>query len=56
LVALRTIAGRAISRDGEMVWCGVGDRVSEVLSLAGFDQTLGIFPDVAAAKASFGTG
>jgi anti-sigma B factor antagonist len=56
LIALQTIAMRAASRDGKMVLCCLGKKVSQVLGLTGFDRTLAIFPDVAAAKASFGTG
>jgi anti-anti-sigma factor len=54
LVALQTIYGRTSSRGGRMVLCCVGERVSQVLGLTGFDQILDIYPDVAAAKASFG--
>lgn len=53
LKALQTIAVRAVSRDGKMVLCCVGKEVSQVLSTTGFDKVLDIFPDVAAAKASF---
>ena len=53
LKALQTIAVRAVSHDGKMVLCCVGKDVSQVLSTTGFDKILDIFPDVAAAKASF---
>jgi anti-sigma B factor antagonist len=53
LKALQTIALRAISHDGKMVLCGVGKDVSRVLRTTGFDKLLEIYPDVAAAKASF---
>ncbi|MEJ2736207.1 MAG: STAS domain-containing protein [Anaerolineae bacterium] len=53
LKALQTIALRAISHDGKMVLCGVGKDVSRVLRITGFDKLLDIYPDVAAAKASF---
>lgn len=53
LKALQTIAIRAVSHDGKMVLSCVGKEVSEVLSTTGFDKILDIFPDVAAAKASF---
>jgi anti-anti-sigma factor len=54
LVALQTVAVRAVSHDGKMVLCGVGPEVSKILATAGFDKLLDIFPDDAAAKASFG--
>jgi anti-sigma B factor antagonist len=53
LVAFQTIAIRAVSHEGKMVLCCVGEQVSMVLSATGFDKMLDIFPDVAAAKASF---
>jgi anti-sigma B factor antagonist len=54
LVALQTIAGRAASRGGKAVLCCVREQVAKVLKISGFDQWFSIFPDVAAAKASFG--
>jgi anti-anti-sigma factor len=56
LIALQTIAGRSASHDGKVVLCCVNKRVSGILRMTGFDQSVGIFPDVAAAKASFDTG
>ena len=56
LIALQTIAGRAASHDGKMVLCCVGSRVADVLGMTGFDRVLDIFPDVASAQATFGTG
>ena len=53
LMALQTIAVRAISHDGKMVLCSVSPQVSEILSTVGLDKKLDIFPDLAAAKASF---
>jgi anti-anti-sigma factor len=53
LKALQTIAVRAVAHDGKMVLCCVGQQVSEILSTTGFDKMLDIFPDIAAAKASF---
>jgi anti-sigma B factor antagonist len=53
LMALQTIAVRAVSHDGKMVLCSVGKQVSEALSTVGFDRKIDIFPDVTAAKGSF---
>ena len=53
LMALQSIASRAASQDGKMVLCSVGQQVSKIFSLAGFSKMLDIFPDTAAAKASF---
>jgi serine/threonine-protein kinase RsbW len=53
LIALQTIAGRAASRGGKAVLCCVREQVAKVLKISGFDQRLSIFPDVAAAMASF---
>jgi anti-anti-sigma factor len=53
LVALQTIATRAVSHEGKMVLCCVSQEVLEVLSATGFDKMLDIFPTLAAAKASF---
>ncbi len=53
LIALQTIVGRAGTLGGKVVCAGATKRVSEVLGLTGFDKMLTIYPDVAAAKASF---
>jgi anti-anti-sigma factor len=53
LVALQTIAVRAAAHEGKMALCCVGEQVMKVLSTTGFDKVLAIFPDLAAAKASF---
>ncbi len=53
LVALQHIVGRAGTLGGKAVVSGTTKRVSEVLSLTGFDKMLNFYPDVAAAKASF---
>ena len=53
LVALQTIAIRSAAHEGTMVLCCVAQQVSNVLSTTGFDKMLNIFPDLAAAKASF---
>jgi anti-sigma B factor antagonist len=53
LVALHTIALRSVAHGGKMVLCGVSQYVSEILTTTGLDKKLSIFPDVAAAKASF---
>ena len=53
LVALQTIAVRAVSHDGKMVLCCVSQPVLKILSTTGLDKKLDIFPDLAAAKASF---
>ena len=53
LIALQTIAGRSVTRGGKAVLCCVGTQVAQVLKMSGFDQRLSIFPDVAAAVASF---
>lgn len=55
LLALQTIAGRAAARDGKAVVCCVSNKVAQVFELSGFDQLLGIFPDLTAAVASFET-
>jgi anti-anti-sigma factor len=53
LVALQTIAVRAVSHEGKMVLCCVSEQVMKILSTTGLEKRLDIFPDVAAAKASF---
>jgi anti-anti-sigma factor len=53
LVALQTIAVRAVSHDGKMALCCVSQPVLKILSTTGLDKKLDIFPDLAAAKASF---
>jgi anti-anti-sigma factor len=53
LIALQTITGRVATQGGKAVLCCVGKQVAQVLKISGFDQRLSIFPDVAAAKASF---
>jgi len=53
LIALQTIAARAAARGGKAVLCGVDARVMQVLEMTGLHQRLGIFPDCAAAMASF---
>jgi serine/threonine-protein kinase RsbW len=54
LIALQTIVGRSAARGGKAVLCCLREQVTKVLKISGFDQRLSIFPDVAAAKASFG--
>jgi len=53
LVALQTIAVRAVSHDGKAVLCCVGDQVMKILSTTGLEKKLDIYPDVSSAKASF---
>jgi anti-sigma B factor antagonist len=53
LVALQTIAVRAVSHDGRAVLACVGEPVMKILGTTGLDKKLDIFPDVASAKASF---
>ena len=53
LIALQTIVGRAATHGGKAVLCCLREQVAKVLKISGFDQRLSIFPDVAAAKASF---
>ena len=55
LIALQTITARAAARGGKAVLCGVEARVMQVLEMTGLHQRLGIFPDRAAATASFET-
>ncbi len=54
LMALQTIAGKAIDKSGKAVIAGLNKRVQHVMELAGFDKILSIFDDVATARASFG--
>ena len=56
LVALQTIVGHAAGRGGKAVMSGITPRVSQVLEVTGFDKHFNIFPDVAAAQASFAQG
>jgi anti-sigma B factor antagonist len=53
LVAMQTIAGQAATRGGKMVICCVDKHVAQVLRITAFDKILSVYPDVAAAKASF---
>ncbi|MBM3133925.1 MAG: STAS domain-containing protein [Chloroflexi bacterium] len=53
LIALQTIVGRSAARGGKAVLCCLREPVAKVLKISGFDQRLSIFPDVAAAMASF---
>ncbi len=53
LVALQTIVGRASTAGGRAVIAGVTGPVAKVLKISGFTDKIGIFPDVAAATASF---
>ena len=52
LMALQTIAGEANDSGGKMAGAGLNKQVQHVMDLAGFDQILSIFSDVAAAQAS----
>ncbi len=52
--ALQTITGQTVARDGRVVLCCVQEQVAQVLQMVGFDVFLEIYPDVTAAKASFG--
>jgi anti-anti-sigma factor len=56
LVAIQRIMGRAAERGGKTVLAGVTPRVAQVLDVMGFSQHFNIFPDVAAAQASFPRG
>src|SRR3989304_4899984 len=53
LVALQTITGRAAAYGGKAVLCGINPHVRKVFEMTGFHQILSIFPDRAAAAASF---
>jgi anti-sigma B factor antagonist len=53
LLALQTIAVRAVSHDGRAVLACVGEPVMKILGTTGLDKKLDIFPDVASAKACF---
>ena len=53
LLALQTIAGQAAAGGGKAVLCGLNPRVMKVFEMTGFNQRLDIFPDRAAATASF---
>lgn len=53
LTALQTIARRAAAGGGKMVLCGVGQHVSDVFMMTGFDKVFETYHDVAKARASF---
>ena len=54
LVAFQNIAGHAAGMGGRVVFSGATKQVAKVFDLTGFDKILGVFPDLASAKASFG--
>ena len=53
LVAFQSIAGRAVGMGGKVAFSGATPKVTQVFEMTGFNKILGVFPDVAAAKASF---
>lgn len=52
LVAFQNIAGHAAGMGGKVVFSGPTAKVSKVFDLTGFNKILGVFPDLASAKAS----
>ncbi len=55
LLALQSIAAKAMDKGGKMVLVGLNANVERIIELAGFDKVFCIFDEVAAAQASFDT-
>jgi len=54
LVAFQSIAGHAAGMGGKVVFSGPNSKVAKVFDLTGFNKILGVFHDLASAKASLG--
>jgi anti-anti-sigma factor len=54
LVAFQNIAGKATGAGGKLVIAALSKNVAKVFELSGFDKIIPVYPDLAAARASFG--
>lgn len=53
LIAFQTISGKAAGMGGKLVFSGLSKNVAKVFEMSGYNTLLGVFPDLASAKASF---